>query len=292
MLRDRQNSNDACRKCNGKPTLSDRLSFLGLLVLIVSRIRNSLHQLIIIILLIRSNNRISTYKFAYAIPGYLYRPSIALLFVPTPPSSASPMKPPTISPAFPPSLLNYLPTKHKRRWTPTVIQFRSVEAKPEDSDRRSNAQTYTSLNGFGTFLVSAFDQSYTICVVKQTLSVQGGPEGTELSKVITKEKKFESRAAAWLRILILEHTTFNGALPLDCMSSEESDHEADSSQLETTYGEAAVSYDSFTLLIRRIQVVPKRGWTKMNRAIGTYWPPTEWSFELDDKSALDSCYGG
>ncbi|KAJ3770420.1 hypothetical protein FB446DRAFT_807439 [Lentinula raphanica] len=194
--------------------------------------------------------------------------------------------------AFPPSLLNYLPTKHKRRWTPTVIQFRSVEAKPEDSDRRSNAQTYTSLNGFGTFLVSAFDQSYTICVVKQTLSVQGGPEGTELLKVITKEKKFESRAAAWLRILILEHTTFNGALPLDCMSSEESDHEADSSQLETTYGEAAVSYDSFTLLIRRIQVVPKRGWTKMNRAIGTYWPPTEWSFELDDKSALDSCYGG
>ncbi|KAJ3964412.1 hypothetical protein EV361DRAFT_978875 [Lentinula raphanica] len=280
MLRDRQNSNDACRKCNGKPTLSDRLSFLGLLVLIVSRIRNSLHQLIIIILLIRSNNRISTYKFAYAIPGYLYRPSIALLFVPTPPSSASPMKPPTISPG---SVFSVSISTLPPELPPDKAQEAAAYTLTLALVLGSNAQTYTSLNGFGTFLVSAFDQSYTIC---------GGPEGTELSKVITKEKKFESRAAAWLRILILEHTTFNGALPLDCMSSEESDHKADSSQLETTYGEAAVSYDSFTLLIRRIQVVPKRGWTKMNRAIGTYWPPTEWSFELDDKSALDSCYGG
>ncbi|KAJ3710381.1 hypothetical protein C8R42DRAFT_729291 [Lentinula raphanica] len=154
-------------------------------------------------------------------------------------------------------------------------------------DIKQNRQLYAELpdRDFSkNILESAFDQSYTIfrqkyrlqndLVEADVIKSRGDQKAQSSRRLSRRKKKLESRAAARLRIPIFEHTAFDGALQLDCMSSEESDDEADSSQPKLLYTRGYLWRSSrllrfFHALDQEDMAVPKRGWTKMDRAIGT-----------------------
>lgn len=87
-------------------------------------------------------------------------------------------------------------------------------------------------------------------------------------------QKLNDRSAARLKIPIFEHVTFDGALQLECMSSEESDDDADPSQPKFVYTRGYLWRSN--RLLRFFHSLDqegtssgsKRGNVPMNRAIG------------------------
>ncbi|KIK67979.1 hypothetical protein GYMLUDRAFT_36783 [Collybiopsis luxurians FD-317 M1] len=133
-------------------------------------------------------------------------------------------------------------------------------------------------------LESAFEQNFT--TLRQIFRTQrdtteaehiksrGDQRAQNARRMARRKKKLNSRAAARLKYPIFEHSTFDGALQIDCMSSEESDEEADASQPKFLYTRGYLWRSNrllrfFHTLDQEDSTVPRRGSTKMDRAIGT-----------------------
>ncbi|KAJ4497820.1 hypothetical protein C8R41DRAFT_758793 [Lentinula lateritia] len=153
-------------------------------------------------------------------------------------------------------------------------------------DIKQNRQLYNELpdRDFSkNILESAFDQGFTYLRQKfksqrdvkeaENMKFRGDQRAQNARRLARRKKKLDTRAAARLRIPNFERATFDGALQLECMSSEESD-DADVSKHTTLYTRGYLWRSSrllhfFHALDQEDMAVPKRGSAKMNRAIGT-----------------------
>ncbi|KAJ4478283.1 hypothetical protein J3R30DRAFT_3890102, partial [Lentinula aciculospora] len=154
-------------------------------------------------------------------------------------------------------------------------------------DMKQNRQLYNELpdRDFSkNILESAFEQSFTSLRQRfkaerdvkeaENMKSRSDQRAQNARRLARRKKKLDTRAAARLKIPIFEHATFDGALQLECMSSEESDDDADTSQPKLVYTRGYLWRSNrllrfFHALDQEDMAVPKRGSTKMNRAIGT-----------------------
>ncbi|KAJ3739527.1 hypothetical protein DFH05DRAFT_1513690 [Lentinula detonsa] len=135
-----------------------------------------------------------------------------------------------------------------------------------------------------SILESAFEQSFTNMRQRfkaqrnmaeaENMKSRGDQRAQNSRRLSRRKKKLETRAAARLNIPIFENSTFDGALQLECMSSEESDDGADASQPKLLYTRGYLWRSSrllrfFHALDQEDMAAPKRGSAKMSRAIGT-----------------------
>ncbi|KAF9076805.1 hypothetical protein BDP27DRAFT_1413953 [Rhodocollybia butyracea] len=155
-------------------------------------------------------------------------------------------------------------------------------------DIKSNRQLYSELpdSDFNpSVLESAFEQVFT--TLRQAYKVQHDAKEAETAKSKGDQKarharrfarrktKLTSRTTARAKIPIFQHAGFDGALQMDCMSSEETDDEADASQPKFVYTRGYLWRSNrllrflHTLDQEDLALPGKRTATKMDRAIGT-----------------------
>ncbi|KAE9410188.1 hypothetical protein BT96DRAFT_913015 [Gymnopus androsaceus JB14] len=155
-------------------------------------------------------------------------------------------------------------------------------------DIKRNRQLYTELSErefSKDVLESAFEQSFT--TLRQRFKAQGNVNDAKALKSkgdqraqnarrsARRKKKLNDRSAARLKIPIFEHVAFDGALQLECMSSEESDDDADPTQPKFVYTRGYLWRSNRLLRFfhsldqeGNASSSAKRGNAPMNRAIG------------------------